>query len=229
VRTIIITLMLCLSMATLNAAEKTVVGSVKAVDADKHSITVEGVVLDVTRKSQITVDGRKADLADIKTGQPARVTYDDSLEVAISIVVGEGSDDDEATARDMKAIQGEWKCVAGEENGKPQEQSKVRQEARRLIIRRNSLSMDKAGTSQSWVGKFEIDATNSHFDWIGKERSSNLLTEWIGIYELDGDELKLCFIFDKENKSQRPTEFKSLPPAQPGFPHAMYTFKRVKE
>ena len=137
-RAIFIALMLWSSVVSLNAAEKTVVGSVKAVDADKDSITVDNVVLDVTRKSQITVDGKKAGLADIKTGQPARVTYDDALEVVISIVVGDKADDDEATMKDMKALQGEWRCVAGEENGKPQEQSKVRQEGRRLIIRRHT-------------------------------------------------------------------------------------------
>lgn len=129
--------------------------------------------------------------------------------------------------RDMEAIQGEWRCVAGEENGKPQEQSKVRQEGRRLIIRRHSLTMDKVGSG--WIGKFEIDATNGHFDWIGKSVPANMLTEWTGIYQLEGDELTLCFIFDKENKATRPTEFKSLPPAQPGLAHALYTFKRVTE
>ena len=226
-RAIIIALMLWSSVVTLNAAEKTVVGSVKSVDTDKDSITVDNVVLDVTRKSQITVDGKKAGIADIKTGQPARVTYDDALEVVITIVVGDKADDDEATMKDMKALQGEWRCVAGEENGKPQEQSKVRQEGRRLIIRRHSLTMDKVGSS--WIGKFEIDATNGHFDWIGKSLPTNTLTEWTGIYQLEGDELKLCFIFDKENKAKRPTEFRSLPPAQPGLAHALYTFKRVAE
>lgn len=103
-RAIFIALMLWSSVVSLNAAEKTVVGSVKAVDADKDSITVDNVVLDVTRKSQITVDGKKAGLADIKTGQPARVTYDDALEVVISIVVGDKADDDEATMKDMKAL-----------------------------------------------------------------------------------------------------------------------------
>ncbi|WP_298864382.1 TIGR03067 domain-containing protein [uncultured Gimesia sp.] len=122
------------------------------------------------------------------------------------------------------SLQGEWECIAGEENGKPQDPNKVRQERRRLVISRNSLIMEKVGSS--WVGKFEIDPKSGHFDLIGKRVPGNNLTEWIGIYEVNGDELKLCFIFNKEDKAKRPTEFKSQPPSQPGLAHAFYTFKR---
>jgi len=91
--------------------------------------------------------------------------------------------------------------------------------------------MDKAGSSQKWVGKFEVDSTTRNLDWIGKTRLNDewKLTEWTGIYELKGDELKLCFIFDRDELAKRPTEFKSLPPAQRGLAHAFYTFKRVEE
>ena len=230
-RTIILTLMLTTSIAALDAAEKTVVGTVNAVDSDRGSITVNDVALDLTRKSQISIDGRRANLSDIRTGQTARVTYDDALEVAISVIVGEAAEDGEAWIRDLQAIQGVWKCVAGEENGRLQDRSKVQQEGRRLIIKRNSLTMDKAGSSQKWVGKFEVDATTGDFDWIGKTRLNDgwQLTEWTGIYELKGDELKLCFIFDRDELAKRPTEFESLPPAQLGLAHAFYTFKRVED
>jgi uncharacterized protein (TIGR03067 family) len=228
-RTFIVSaLVLCSSIVTLNAAEKTVVGTVKAVDAANNSITVDDVELDVTRKSQISVDGRKAGLEDVKTGQPARVTYDDSLEVAITIVVGEGSDDDEATSKDMKAIQGEWKCVAGEENGTSQDKSIVKKQNRRVTVKGNSLTLARTGFGDkygAYIGKFEIDASNGQFDWIGKGPGGNLI-EWIGIYELDGDELKLCYIYQKDDEAKRPTEFKSLPPSKPGMAHVFFTFKR---
>lgn len=74
--------------ATASAAEKTVTAKIKAVDAAKKSITLDDLALDVTRKTKITVDGTKAALADIKTGQKATVTYDDALEIAITVVVG---------------------------------------------------------------------------------------------------------------------------------------------
>ncbi|WP_397571880.1 TIGR03067 domain-containing protein [Schlesneria sp. T3-172] len=120
------------------------------------------------------------------------------------------------------ALQGEWKCVAGEENGKAQDRSAVKRENRRLTIKGNSLTMERVGAS--WVGKFEIDAINGDFDWVGKGPQEKLV-EWIGIYELDDDNLKLCFIFQKDGKAKRPKAFRALPPV-PGMPQAFYTFKR---
>ena len=77
-----------LATANSSASEQTINGKIKAVDAGKNSITVDDVVLDVSRKTKITVDGKKATLADINPGQQAIVTYDDSLEAAITIAIG---------------------------------------------------------------------------------------------------------------------------------------------
>jgi hypothetical protein len=86
---------LCLVMTTsVFADEKTVTAKVKAVDAAKNSITLDDLTLDVTRKTKITVDGKKAKLEDIKTDQQAKVTYDDGLEVAVSITVEKRADGD---------------------------------------------------------------------------------------------------------------------------------------
>jgi len=74
-----------LATANSSASEQTINGKIKAVDAGKNSITVDDVVLDVSRKTKITVDGKKATLADIKPGQQALVTYDNSIEAAITI------------------------------------------------------------------------------------------------------------------------------------------------
>lgn len=224
-RLFIMACFLCSWAATLSAAEKTITGKVKSVDLAKNSIVVDDTALDVSRKTKLVVNGKQASLKDITVGQQVKATYDDALETAISIVAGE--DDGKATMAAMKLIQGEWRCIAGEENGKPQEQSKVNQEYRRLVIKGNSLTMQKAG--QSWTGKFEIDSTNGDFDWIGKNVPQNQLVEWIGIYELEDDTLKLCFIFNKNDKAKRPTSFKTMPPVELGLAHACYTFKREHE
>lgn len=218
-----------LSSATAFAAEKTVTGKVTSVDADKNSITVGDVDLDVTRKTRITIDGKKAKLADIEEGQNAKVTYDDELEVATSIsIADEPEGDDEATAKAMKSFQGEWKCIAGEENGKAQDKSTVKKQNRRVTVKGSSLTVERTGAGDkfgSYVGKFEIDASNGHFDWVGKGPGGNLV-EWIGIYELNEDTLKLCFVYQKDGKAKRPKEFKSMPPAEPGMAHVFFTFKR---
>jgi len=120
-------------------------------------------------------------------------------------------------------LQGEWKCVAGDENGKTQDKSVITRESRLVTIDGNSLTMARDGAK--WTGKFEIDAESGSFDWIGKNSAGDLI-EWIGIYKVDADELKLNFIFQKNNKARRPTQFKSFPPSQPGLAHANYSFVR---
>lgn len=212
----------------VSATEKTVTGKITSVDADKNSITVGDVDLDVTRKTKITIDGKKAKLTDIEEGQNAKVTYDDELEVATSISVGEAAGDGEATAKALKSLQGEWKCIAGEENGKTQDKSTVKKQNRRVTVKGNSLTVERTDAGEkfgSYVGKFEIDASNGHFDWVGKGPGGNLV-EWVGIYELDEDTLKLCFVYQKDGKAKRPKEFKSMPPAEPGMAHVFFTFKR---
>ena len=79
----------------ISGAEKTIKATVKSVDSNKNSIKFDDLELDVTRKTQIFIDGKKKTLADIKPGQSFKVTYDDALEAAISIV---SSDANEATA-----------------------------------------------------------------------------------------------------------------------------------
>ena len=211
-----------------SAGEKTVTTKISAVDADKNAITFGGLDLNVTRKTTITILGKKATLADLKKGQEAKVTYEDSLDAAISIaVLKEAVSDDDATAKAMKALQGEWKVIAGIENGKKQERNTIKTENRRFTIKGNSLSMSRVIEQKlgTYVGKFEIDASTGHFDWVGK-RPGGQHVEWIGIYELEGDILKLCFIYQRDDKAKRPKEFKSLPPIQPGMAHLFYTLKR---
>lgn len=128
-----------------------------------------------------------------------------------------------ATVSDLSKLDGEWSCIASEENGKVHDQNKIREQRRRLVISGTSLTMQ---TGASWTGEFTLDPSNGHFDWKGKD-SQGKPTEWIGIGELKGDTLKLCFIFQRNNLAVRPTEFKSMRPAKPGLAHACYTFRRT--
>ena len=211
---------LLVSTSRLNAEEKATTGEVTAVET--NSITVDDTELSVTKKTKITIDGKASTIDKLKKGQQVEVVFDDDLEVAITIRVGEVAEsDEEANAKAIKAMQGDWRCIAGEENGKLQDKSAVKRENRHVTIKGNSLTMERVGAT--WVGKFEIDASNGSFDWVGKGPQGNLV-EWIGIYEVDGDNLKLCFIFQKDDKAKRPKTFKSKPPTD-GMAHASYTFK----
>jgi len=216
----------CLAAASLSAAEQTVMGKVKAVDAAKNTISLDDLELDVSRKTKIMVDGMKATLADIKKGQQAKIIYDDGLEAAISIVVGdEPEGDDEANVKVMKALQGEWTCIAAEEIGKTLEKKAVKEQDRRVTIKGHSYTMKRTekGNRQSMVGKFEIDASKGFFDVVAKEQGGKGV-ELVGIFELDGDTLKLCYRYKNNDDCTRPKKFK----ADDERPNicVFYTYKR---
>lgn len=194
-----------IASSLLFAEEKTVSSKVTAVNTAKNTITLNGITLDVTRKTKITVDGKSAELSDIKKGQEATVVYDDQSEVAGSVVVGKEPEKDfEATAKDLKSLQGEWKCIADRNIDKKE----VKKQDRRITIQGNSLTMkrtygDKRGT---YEGKFEIDASNGKFDFVGKGPNGGFV-EWVGIYKIDGDKLSLSYNETKqEKKAKRPSK-----------------------
>lgn len=220
----------CLVMSTVaTAAEKTVRVNIKSVDAANDSIQLDDIDLDVTRKTTITVDGKKGTLADIKAGQKATVIYDDDLEVAKSITIGEEPEgDEEATAKAMKALQGEWVCVTAEEIGKVQDKKTVKQENRRVTIKGHTFTMTrtKNRTFGQYTGKFEINSSKGHFDFIGKG-PNGAVNEWIGIYELDGDTLKVCYRYKMNDDCTRPEKFKA-DDAQSNI-CVFYTYKRDNE
>lgn len=185
----------------------------------------KSTVLDVSRNASITIGEKVASLEDLKPGFKATLEYHKELGVVTKIAAEEVSFE-QSWLSQLTALQGEWKCIGSEENGKSRA-SAVEGEKRRLIIERTNLTMETGGGAGMWEGKFDIDSATGHFDWIGK--SGENFVEWIGIYELDGDTLKLSFIFQRNDQAKRPKEFKSFPPQKPGLAHAFYTFKRVEE
>lgn len=132
---------------------------------------------------------------------------------------------DNATSIAMKAIQGEWLCVAAEQAGKQIGPDDVKVEDRSVSISGNSFSMkrtrgDKRG---GYDGKFEIDASNRHFEFVGNNGEF-----WLGIFELDGNILKLCYRVKYNNSPiARPKEFKT-DSTDESNPFVLYTFQKVE-
>jgi uncharacterized protein (TIGR03067 family) len=124
--------------------------------------------------------------------------------VLVPACSGPGSD--ERSKADRAALQGEWEIVSAESNGEPPPPGML-DGAKFAFSGDNLTLLGKEGT-------FELDATQSprRIDFIrGKGRQ-------LGIYELDGDRLKLCV----GPADDRPTEFKT----QPRTDHSLFVLKR---
>jgi uncharacterized protein (TIGR03067 family) len=62
---------------------------------------------------------------------------------------------------------------------------------------------DKIGT---YKGNFDIDPAKKSFDWVGKGPRGNAV-EWIGIYDIEGDSLKICYRYNNDGNAKRPKDF----------------------
>ncbi|HWL08413.1 MAG TPA: TIGR03067 domain-containing protein [Planctomicrobium sp.] len=201
-------------------------GTVTAVDADKKAITVGDFTFDVVRKTTLTLDGKQVPLSEIKVGMIASVTYNDYLETAIAVSIDDqGKRVQEKNNQAMKALQGDWICVSAEEMGRPFEKTDLRKQNRHFTVQGNLLTMwwTSAGTEGTYTGRFEINAMTGTFDWIGRGPTGDA-AEWIGIYELDDDKLKLCYLHKRDQQAVRPIEFKTN--GELRSPGVFYVFKR---
>jgi uncharacterized protein (TIGR03067 family) len=117
---------------------------------------------------------------------------------------------DEATAQDLKTMQGKWLCEYSEESGKVVDKKTLKGQEQRMNIRGNNLMMIRlyAEKTGAYSGKFTLDKTSGHFDFEGKGPTGKPV-KWVGIYELDRDMLKVCYRYQEEGKVSRPSEFKS--------------------
>jgi uncharacterized protein (TIGR03067 family) len=115
---------------------------------------------------------------------------------------------DEQSAKDHAALQGEWEIVSAASNGEPPPPGLL-----------NGAKFAFSGDNLTLLGKdgtFELDATKipRQIDFVrGKTRQ-------IGIYELDADNLKLCV----GPSDDRPTEFTTKPRTD----HSMFVLRRKK-
>jgi uncharacterized protein (TIGR03067 family) len=113
--------------------------------------------------------------------------------------------DDDAAKKDLKAMQGTWKVVAAEHDG----DSLDRIVGGVMTIKDNNFHIKTVGGTEL-KGDLILNAAKKpkHIDYAHQD---GLLKDktWQGIYELNGDTLKIIYA-EADSEKERPTEFKTL-------------------
>ncbi|QEG01567.1 hypothetical protein Mal15_56440 [Stieleria maiorica] len=113
-----------------------------------------------------------------------------------------------AIERELESFSGTWQIVDVQPPG-------ITKEAKRLVFRkdRTYAALD-AGDQELWAGTFDLDPTSTPKVWDHRsDEAKESGGDALGIYELDGDRLKVCCVVGvwKEklwSGKPRPGEFK---------------------
>ncbi len=117
---------------------------------------------------------------------------------------------------DLANVQGTWEIVAMEAEGKKLPKEDYRDG--KWMFKGDTIIAIRKGQERE-LASFALDSTKrpKWIDTTSKEDKTHLL----GIYELTGDELKICI---SKKPLERPTEFSTKADRQ----HGLITLKRVK-
>lgn len=134
------------------------------------------------------------------------------------LLAGVAVGDDKANA-ELKKMQGTWKVVAAEKDG----DSFDRIVGGVMVVKDNHFDIKtKAGTELKGDLVLDPDKKPKTINYAHQEGPLRENT-WEGIYEIDGDKLKVIYA-EAEGKKDRPTEFKTTK----GCGHLLLEFERVK-
>ncbi len=117
---------------------------------------------------------------------------------------------------DREAIQGRWAAASEQVGGALLSPEQIRQMNKRLEVRGERFVIRRVGLGGKfgvYDGTFRLDpkADPKTFDWTGKGPAG--ATELRGIYELEGDTLRLCYV-EAASGAARPTELRSTEGSQ---------------
>jgi uncharacterized protein (TIGR03067 family) len=127
---------------------------------------------------------------------------------------------DEADEKDLKALRGTWVVVAAEQDGKPLDRIK---DGTLVVKDVNFHITTKGGTEMKGDLRLNASKKPRYMDLAHQE---GLLRDktWEAIYELDGDDLKICYA---EVGSDKPRPEKFAAPKGSGL--LFVTLKREKK
>ncbi|HEV3237824.1 MAG TPA: TIGR03067 domain-containing protein [Gemmataceae bacterium] len=138
----------------------------------------------------------------------------------VIVTYAAGADKDDKAKEDKQKLQGTWKLISFEVAGKGDDDTK--DENRELVIDGDKITVKNEGK--------EVEQESFVLDPTKKPKNIEVTTltgddknkKRLGIYELDGDNLKICI---DEKGEARPAEFKT----KEGGSQILVTLKRVKK
>jgi uncharacterized protein (TIGR03067 family) len=107
----------------------------------------------------------------------------------------------QAGGGDAEKIQGTWIVVSLQDGGKQAPEKEI--EGTRLIVTKDKMTLSKPGGEEDSVG-YTLDATKKP-KWVDLTTKDG--KKMLGIYELDGDNLKFCF--NEKDDAKRADKFES--------------------
>ncbi|HZT81083.1 MAG TPA: TIGR03067 domain-containing protein [Gemmataceae bacterium] len=126
---------------------------------------------------------------------------------------------DDASAKDVKALQGRWKAVSGVEDGK--DFDKETAEALELIVEGDKYTLKVKGEELE-QGTLKLDAGKKpKAADIDIAKGEDKGKKQLGVYELSGDTFKLCV---SRPGKERPKDLS----AKKGSGHSLFVFKRAQ-
>ena len=174
----------------------------------------------------VSIDGRFAVSSSKETNDAGNVVQfwrlpETTLSLASQSIL-DASQNTRKSGSLLEKMQGKWRCIASEEIGVTFDEETIRRWDRRLTINHTNFVMTRTGGT--CTGKFDVDETNNHFDFIGKGPGNSSL-EWIGLVKVEGDRLTLCYRYVSDGNAQRPSTF-ATDTSRPNIA-VCYQFQRV--
>jgi uncharacterized protein (TIGR03067 family) len=136
------------------------------------------------------------------------------LLTVVLIAAGTAPADD--AKKDEEKMQGTWTVVSMEWSGNKESAEDVKE--MKVTVKDNSITISNGRRDETTTFKLDPSKTPKAFDFKDKDQKGGM-----GIYELDGDDLKLCFVTEEGKK--RPTEFTSKRDSG----HTLIVLKRQKK
>jgi uncharacterized protein (TIGR03067 family) len=136
-----------------------------------------------------------------------------AIVVALCVGVSCGDEPNKAVQEELKLLEGEWRIVATEVDGKAIETAKTV-----VTFASGKCTISVPGSGIPAIETTIAIAPTQEPKWMDVTNANKVTQK--GIYELKGDTLKAVFRIDE--KRDRPTEFKSTKGT------VLYTYERVK-